>query len=269
MAARVSARAGYDDNVILQDETGLAGDVSAESPFLEVFGTLRGPYPGWRGVRLDGSFYMLRYPEAGDFNQASANLGALYEWWRGDWSADAGMHLATTTLGGDGFDRSLRLSTRITRRLTPDSSVALRYRHDDVSAIESIYDGIEGSRHRVDLQFRWSRDDRRVGVNLTRETNDRADPSVSPDKLKLEVDYRFVPETGWGYGVGMELRSSEYAGIDPSRDEDLVQFDARVTRYTESGWQLFAELLRADNDSSDAAFSYERNQLAIGVYRLF
>lgn len=264
-----SARAGYDDNVILRDESGLASDVSAESPFVEAYGTLRGPYPGWNGVRLDGGFFAVRYPDVDDFNQASLYAGALYEWQRGDFGVDLGAHLGATTLGGDGFDRSARLTARVTRRLDAASTIAARFRYDDIAAIDDIFDGIEGSRQRIDVTYRRYRNGHYLMAGITRETNDRANPGVSPDKTKLEVGYRYAPDVGWGYGVGAEFRMSDYGGIDPAREEDLVQFDVRLTRHSRSGWQFFAGYLRADNDSTDPAFSYGRNQLSLGAYRVF
>ncbi|HZW59480.1 MAG TPA: tetratricopeptide repeat protein [Woeseiaceae bacterium] len=264
-----SARAGYDDNVILQDKTGIAADQAADSPFVEAFGTLRGPYPGWHGLRLDGGFFVVRYADVDEFNQAAVNGGLLYQWRRDDWSVDVGTHLAATTLGGDAFDRSLRLSTRVTRELGPASSLAVRYRYDDVAAIDAIFAGVEGSRQRVDLRYRWYRQGRNFQAALVSETNDRADPGVSPDKTGLQVAYRYAPDVGWGYGVRGEFRNSDYAGASPARDEDLLQFDLRITRQFDSGWQLFLELLHARNDSNDPAFAYERNQLSMGVYRFF
>lgn len=268
----VSLRGGYDDNVILQDETGVASDLVAESPFVEVFGTLSGPYRGrddGSAVRFDGGFLLLRYADVEEFDQSYLYVGGVHEWRRGRWVAELTAHAGTTTLGGDGFDRSLRIGSRLTYRLDASRSVALRYRYEDVSALDTVFDGIEGSRQRVDARYRWYDDGRRLHIGLTRESNDRADPGVSPDKTRLDVDYRYEPEVGWGYGIGGELRASEYGGIDPPRDEDLLQLELSVTRYTAAGWQWFARYVRADNDSSDPLFSYERNQLSVGVYRIF
>lgn len=268
----VSLRGGYDDNVILQDKTGLAPDLEAESPFVEIFGTLSGPYGGGSdggGLRLDAGFLLLGYADADDFDQASLHLGGVYEWRRDRWQAEAMAHAGTTALGGDGFDRSLRVGARVTYRLDARRSVQLRYRYDDVTALDSLFDGIDGSRQRLDARYRWYDAGRRLHIGLTQESNDRADPGVSPDKTRLDVDYGYEPDVGWGYGIGGELRASEYGGIEPSRDEDLVELEFSVTRYTESGWQFFARFVRADNDSSDPPFSYERNQVSVGAYRIF
>jgi Tetratricopeptide repeat len=264
-----SLRAGFDDNVILRDDAGLDPGTSSDSPFLEVFGSLRGPYRQREGLRFDGSFMLLRYTDATEFNQGAFQAGAVYDWDRGAWDATATMHVATSTLGGDSFDRSVRLGGRLTRHLDSNNSIGLHIRLDDISSLDSNFNGIDGSRQRVDLRYRWYSDGRTLRAGITTETNDRSDPGVSPDKTGVQVDYRYAPERGWGFGAGIELRDSEYSGFDPVRNEDLVQLEFSVTRQYNAGWQVYAQFLHADNDSSDPTFSYKRNQLGIGVFRFF
>ncbi|MEX2496232.1 MAG: tetratricopeptide repeat protein [Woeseia sp.] len=265
----VSMRGGYDDNVSLQDKTGLADDISADSPFLELFGTIRGPYANLSGFRFDGSLFLLRYNDAGEFNQMAAQVGGLYDWRKEDWSLQMSAHAGTTMLGGDSYDRSGRITAKVSRQLTSTGSVAARYRYDDITAGDSVFDGIEGSRQRFDVSYRWYMDGRSFNVSAASETNDRADPAVSPERIRLGADWRYVPETGWGFRIGAELRASDYGDIASARDEDLAQLDLALSRHFASGWQLLAQYTFAENDSSDAAFSYTRNQLSLGAFKFF
>lgn len=265
----ISVRGGYDDNVTLQDEAIDVSGISADSPFVEIFGSISGPYAGHSGFRLDGGFFLLQYSDADEFNQASLFLGGVYEWRARDWGMDVGAHAGTTTLGGDGYERSGRLTARVTRQLTTASSLAVRYRYDDITAADAIFDDIEGSRQRIDLRYRWYSDGHVFKLGLANETNDRADPGVSPDRNRIAVEYRYSPETGWGFGVGAELRGSDYDDVLPVREEDLTQVNLSLLRNAPGGWQFFAQYTWADNDSSEPVFSYTRNQLSIGVFRLF
>ncbi|MEX0824174.1 MAG: tetratricopeptide repeat protein [Woeseia sp.] len=264
-----SVRGGYDDNVTLQDEAALDPGASADSPFVEVFGTIGGPYTRRGGFRLDAGFFLLAYSDADEFNQAALHFGGLYDWRGSNWGAEVGAHAGTTMLGGDQFDRSARLSARLSRKLSATSSLEARYRYDDITAADSVFQSIEGSRQRVELRYRWYDDGRSFHLGVTNETNDRADPRVSPDRTRVQADYRYSPAVGWGFGVGAELRASDYSRLDPTRDEDLGRLHLTLTRNTLAGWQYFAQYSRADNDSSDPAFSYVRNQLSLGAFRFF
>jgi len=265
----VSLRTGYDDNVSLQDETGLAAGVSAESPFAELSGSLRGPFTRKNGFRLDGGAYLVSYFDTQDFDHSAVRLGALYDWRNAGWGVQLGAHAGTTTLGGDGFDRSATLSARASRKLTPSSSVAVRFRYDDISAVETIFNGIEGSRQRIDLRYRWYLDARSVNLTYVAENNDRFDPSVSPRRNKVRFDYRYTPTAGWGFEIGAEFRTSEYDDLVPVRDEDLTKVSLGISRSMASGWQLLAQYTYANNDSSDPLFAYQRNQLTVGVLKIF
>lgn len=265
----VSLRGGFDDNVTLRDEASIETDASPDSPFVELFGTLSGPYKRRGGLRLDGGFFIVNYSDADDFNQAAIYLGGVYEWRGAQWGVDVGAHAGATTLGGDGYDRSGRISARISRKLSTEGSLAFRYRYDDITAAEAVFDDIEGTRQRFELRYRWYRDGRSFNARLGHEANDRADPGISPDRNTVSFDYRYSPEAGWGFAIGTELRASDYAAAMPARDEDLAQANLTLLRNTAAGWQLFAEYRWASNDSSEPVFSYNRNQLSIGVFRMF
>lgn len=265
----VSVRTGYDDNVSLQDETALAVGTSGESPLAEVWASIRGPMTGRNGFRLDASAYLIRYFDNDAFDQNAARLGGLYEWRDADWRVRLGAHGSTTTLGGDGYDRSATLSAILARNLTSTTSVEIRLRHDEISAIDTIFAGVDGSRERAELRYRWFLDDRRVNLTFGTEINDRFDQSVSPRRNKLRLDYRYAPRVGWGFEIAAEFRASEYDDLVPIRDEDLTKLKLALLRNLGTDWQLFARYEFSDNDSSDPLFTYTRSQISFGVLRIY
>lgn len=265
----VSMRGGYDDNVSLQDKTGLAPELSAESPLVELFATIQGPYARQGGFRLDGAFLLLHYPDADEFSQIAGQFGGLYDWRADDWGLQLAAHGSTTRLGGKAYDHSGRVSAKISRRLTPGSSLEARLRLDAITAGDSMFDGTDGSRQRLELRYRWHFNDRSFSLSLGGETNDRDNPAVAPERVKLASAYRYRPETGWGFRIGGEIRASEYKDGALVRDEDLAQLDFALTRDFASGWQVVAQYSLAENDSSDSSFSYTRQQLSLGAFRFF
>jgi len=268
-AGSVGMRAGYDDNVALRDDLGLPAGVTTDSPMLDFFGSLQGPFSDRHGVRLDAMAYVVRYLDVSEFDQSALQLGAYYDWRNGDWSAQAGIHGGYGTFSGDGFDRTGTGSAKIMRRISLSSSLEARYRYIDVSAANSAFSGIEGSRQILDARYRWFSEDQSIVIGYQFESNDRADPGVSPQRNRFGVIYRYRPESGWGFELGGSFRNSEYNDLTPSRTEDLKTLRAAISRMIGTDWLLLAQYQFSDNESSDPIFAYQRNQLTLGLMKIF
>ncbi len=100
-AGAAGMRAGFDDNVALRDETGLPSGVSPDSPILDFFASIKGPYNGVSGFRFEGGFYTVKYLDADEFDQAELYGGVQYDWRIDDWRLKAGVHSSAGTLGDD------------------------------------------------------------------------------------------------------------------------------------------------------------------------
>jgi tetratricopeptide (TPR) repeat protein len=265
----VGMSAGYDDNVILRDDLGLPLGTTAESPMADIYGSFGIPFADSGRFRFHGDLYAARYFEIDDFDQNAIRVGVLYNHRFGQWRAQGGVHAGYGTLGGDGFDQTSSLSIRLDRRISQSSSVGIRYRYDDISAADSIYSGIEGSRQRIDALYRWYSGDRSLLVNFQFESNDRTDPGVSPTRSRLGIDYRFKPLSGWGYEAGADFRGSDYDDLDPQRTEDLIALRVGVSRTLGQSWRMLAEYYHSDNDSNDSTFSFDRNRVTLTLMRTF
>jgi hypothetical protein len=106
-------------------------------------------------------------------------------------------------------------------------------------------------------------------VRLRHEDNDRRDPGISPTRTGVSVDYRFLPDTGWGFEAGASYRRTRFSDVAVSRTEKLASVRGALTRYFVGEWILLVEYRYSDNDSSDPTFSYDRNSLAVGAMRTF
>ncbi len=265
----IGLRAGQDDNVALRDEAGLPVGTTAESPMLDLFAMVRGPWDGRSGFRLDGSAYLVRYFDAGEFDQSNVRGGVFYDWRLDDWRIQAGVHVAAGTVGGDAFDRKFGVDASATRYLGNSASVALEYVHDEVSDADSRFAGIAGTRHQLDVRYRWYRDGHRLRIRAGFEANDREDAGVSADRRRLDIRYDYRMDTGVGFGGGVELRNSDYDELPDPRDEDLLTLSAGLTYTVATDWQFLLEFRHSDNDSTDETFSYDRTQLTLGAMKLF
>ena len=264
-------RAGNDDNIALRDAAGIPLGVTTESPMLDIFASVAGPISDrLRGWEFEGSVYSVSYFDADDFDQNEISAAAVYEWRPGSWRVVGGPHAGAGWLGGDAFDRRIGLGVEGYRSLGNNGSATLAYYFDDISEGADLFDGVSGERHRIVARYRWyAAGGRRLLVRLRHEENDRRDPGVSPTRTGISVDYRYLPDTGWGFEAGASYRRSRFSEIAVSRTEDLFSARSALTRRLTRDWIVLAEYRYSDNDSSDPTFSYDRNLLTIGAIRTF
>ena len=265
----LSANAGYDDNIVLRDDIGLPLGVSPESSLVDVFASVRGPITGIAGLYFNANAYLISYLDNDDFDQGQFKIGFSYDWTQRNWHARIGINAGFSTIGGDSFDASRNLDAKLTRVLSATSSLRLRYRIADISAADAIYAGIDGSRQIYEIAYQWNQAPRRFDVAYAFENNDRADPGVSATRNRLRLRYRYSLNPAWTIDLGGELRISRYTDLALERTEDLVALKVGLNRFFESDWQLLAQYQHFTNSATDDAFSYRRNQLSIGLLKIF
>lgn len=258
---------GHDDNVELRDSLGLPAGVSADSPMVDLFAMLRGPLAG--DFELDASLYAVTYSDADEFDQVELRVGALYTLDRGAWRHRAGLYGATGTLGGSSFNREGNLDLRSTRYLGDDAAFEMRLRYDEIKSAQFLFDGIEGSRWRTDLGYRWIGVGHSVAVKLGLEDNDRRDAGVSPSRQRIRATYGYQINERLKFESTAAFRTSDYDDLAVSRTEDLFSMSLEVAYETGSDWQFTGRYQYSKNDSSDPIYSYDRNVLTIGFQRLF
>jgi tetratricopeptide (TPR) repeat protein len=267
--AAIGLRVGHDDNVALRDSLGLPAGATAESPMADLFLSAGVNPAGIGGLWLDGSLYAIAYPDADDFDQSEFRVGGLYAWRPGDWRLETSAHFVYGTLGGTGFEHEIALGARAVRYIGDDGALDLLYRYDDIDEEDPLFAGIAGNRQRLDLRYRWYRDNHTVIFRLGAENNDRLDPGVSPSRTRFQADYRYQPSDGWGVEAGFGFRASDYDDLEVARTEDLTTISAALTRTVAEVWLFALQYQYSDNDSSDPVFSYERNLVTLGVLRTF
>ncbi|MCH7831057.1 MAG: MtrB/PioB family outer membrane beta-barrel protein [Proteobacteria bacterium] len=265
----IGVRAGFDDNVALRDETGLPSTLTTESPMVDFFAWITGPFNGESGFRVDAGIYAIRNFDADEFDQTEIFGGVMYDWRPGDWRLQFGTRLSTGALGGDAFDRKAGVNLRVIRYLGNNASLSLGYRYDDVQDVNVAFAGIAGTRQQIQVQYQWYSDVHRFVLRYRQEENERIDPGVSPRRTGFGADYRYQPESGWGYESGIDFRSSDYNNLLIPRSEDLLTVYAAVTRTFAKSWRLRFGYRYSNNDSSDPVFSYDRSQIMVGALKIF
>ena len=266
----IGGRAGFDDNVALRDESVVVSATKTDSPFLDLFASVKGPYNGKNGIRVDASVYLTKYFDTSDFDQSEVYVGAIYDWRPGEWRLQGGVHFSIGALGGDIFDRKSGGNFLATRFLNNSATVSFAYIYDDIREEDVRFAGIAGSRQILMSRFYWhSNQGKRFLLRYRYESNDRLDANVSPKRVSLSADYRYQPDSGWGFELGASYRVSRFEDLSIQRNENLGSVNLGITRRIFDDWQLLLEYRYSKNDSSDSLFSYERNVILVGAVKTF
>ena len=192
--------------------------------------------------------------------------GAAYERRSGPWRLEIGPHYDRSTLGGDDFEANLGFGARAQRPLGERLRLGFTVRFDDVSALDSQYDFVEGSQWRMGVYVRPVATGVRAAYDV--ERNDRAAPGASPDRQRAALGYRWRLRTGWSLEGTVSYRVSRY-DVDAGNRERLQELRMSASRDLINGWRVAADYRRSDNDADLPAYSYTGNRIAATIGKTF
>jgi tetratricopeptide (TPR) repeat protein len=260
---------GHDSNVALLDESLLSVGQSADSPSTEIMAYAAGPLRAGSGMRLEASGYLVRYADAGEFDQDGIRLAGMYQWRTDAWRIDAGPFLYHSTLNGQGLDERFGVGLSLRRAITRDYTLGVRVTVEEIDSGADQYRYIAGSRNQVQFTIDRSGTAGRLTLGLVLESNDRHDPSMSPTRRRLWVRHNYVLNDFWTTDLSASFRASSYDELDPQRDEDLIEVTAALMRHLGRNWAFNVRYAWAKNDASVEPFEYDRSRLGIGLSKGF
>jgi hypothetical protein len=265
-----SAAAGHDDNVALVDQLSLPANVAAATPLTELLGYARLEPSTRVPLHVDFSGYVVRYADSTVFDEDSLRIDAGFSWSVGDsWRLEAGPYFASSTLDGDRFEETTGAQFRARRSLNERLAFDVRFLYDDIAAPTARFAFVAGSRERLRLGLEDGAADRRLRVAYERESEDRADPSVSPERDKLMLGWARRLTGRWFTDGTLSYRTSHYDNLTAPRKEQLVELAFAARRELPSNWLLNADYRWDDNDSNVAQFKYTSRRVTLGVSRAF
>lgn len=260
--------AGYDDNVALLDDAILPAGESTDSAFAHLFGQLSSPSKD-AGLHAAASAYLVRYPDAGRFDQSVLRLGTFWRWsWR-DIRLDAGPHYSRSTLDGEGFEQRFGAALALTRALGGDTRLMARLTVEEIRDLGSPFGFVEGSRGALQLRLKRYLGPGEFLLEYELSVDDRATPSVSPTRHELLAGYRHWIGDLWSVEGSAAFRWSRYDDLIEPRDEDRTELLLTLARDLPGDWQLTGQYRLSENDSNISGFSYDRSRFAIGINRVF
>jgi tetratricopeptide (TPR) repeat protein len=265
-----SVAVGHDDNVALVDQLSLPASVSADSPLTELVGYASHELAGRVPLRLDFSGYVVRYAADHAFDQDSLRFDAVFHWRAADhWTIEASPYLASSTLDGDGFERTLGAQLRALRSFGEQLTFDARFAYDDIDSPATRFAFVAGHRERLRFGIEHATGLRRLRVYYEHEVQDRADPGVSPYRDRLAASITRPLLGRWLMDGGISRRASRYEALVVPRDERLVELAFTARRELRAGWALNMDYRWADNASNVSQFGYTSRRISAGVSRAF
>ena len=265
-----SVAAGHDDNVALVDELSLPANVAAASPLIELVGYARRQTLTRIPLRVDLSGYVVRYADSAVFDQSAFRVDASFLLNAGGgWRFEAGPYFSNSTLDGDGFERTLGAQLLAIRSLGERLALDVRVVYDDIESPSARFDFVSGHRERVRFGLERNDADRRLRATYEFESQNRADPGVSPDRNRLALSVSQRLGGRWFGDAGLAYRTSRYDALAVPRNERLVELTLGARRELQRGWLLNADYRWADNNSNIALFGYTSRRVTAGISRAF
>jgi len=260
---------GHDDNVALIDPLVLPAGESGESPFAELSVYGAGPMTASGAWQLWTNLYLIDFDDAPVYDQRIFQLGASYETAAGDWFIVAGPRFGRSDIGGDGFERTSGVAAEASRSIATASRIELVAAYDSADELDNRFAYIAGDRRSLGLRVEKTLSRARLIVEYHASTDDRVGAGVSSERDLYRLTWRQAWGESWTGNLHVEFRATDYDRLVPARTEDRIQGGVRAVRRFGEDWQLGVDYRYADNDSTDATFTYERHRLAVGASRLF
>src|SRR5690606_3140891 len=204
------------------------------------------------------------------FDQLSLYLGTRVRWRAGAWYGSAGPFVNRSTLDGTGFEQELGAALDVRYGFgETGAAVGFLATHGEIEDLSDEFAYVGGTRTAAGLFFIRPLTAGALRLDYREERNDRAGPSVSPDRARYSLTYRRTLRAGWTGEVGYEYRESDYADLAVPRNERRRQLQLKAEYRLRSEWVIDAGLRADDNSADDTRYAYERTRVAVGLSRAF
>ncbi|MDY6942457.1 MAG: tetratricopeptide repeat protein [Pseudomonadota bacterium] len=184
--------------------------------------------------------------------------GLSHEYQRWNW--DFGWRLGSnfTFFGGEPYQGSPQLSLKAGR-----NDWTLFYDYNYYAALDSLFDFLDGSRHRAGFSRTYEAETWAIGAGYAYEINDLESPEASPRRISFTTGFNMVLDSNSTLSLNLGYQDIDYEA-GPRVDERL-QASLEVERRLGSNLDIHAAFTRVDNNSTVNSQDYERNIVTLGL----
>ncbi len=285
----LSGSLGYDSNInfapvdIGSEESGMFFDALLSADYLFSGKST----DGWS---VEGLLYTIRYEDTGNplipkgaFDQDEYGVSLKKTQKLAGWNTHFKLGLDKLTYGARDYQSILKLEARGRHRLSNTDRVYLRYRYEDISSDDVVFDYTEGWRQKIRGEFRRYHKNNYFQLYYELELNDRNDLvrvdavdgsisefSYSPTRHTLRGKYNLKLNTKWDLTADLAYRKSDYPSTSTqNRNDDRWKAIASANYKLDKTMKLKLKLEYTDNASSDDLYVYDRQVVAVSLNKLF
>jgi len=237
---------------------------------------------GWSG---DAMLYTIRYGDTGnpniskgafDQDQLSASIKKTQKLAGWDTSLRAGID--KLTYGPRDYQSILRVEGRGRLKLTRSDRMYLRYRYENISSDDPVFDYLQGWRQKLRGEFRRYNKKNSTQLYYELELNNRADVlpatgnqySYSPTRHTFRGKYTQSLSSSWRLTGDLAYRLSDYPSTRTQNRKDNRWKASIYANYRfDKTMKLRLKAEYTDNNSSDAIYTYDRNVVSVSLNKLF
>ncbi len=268
----LNAGIGYDDNITAVPDSVISNE---SDMFYEIFATGELVLQGERqqGWLADVSFSQIDYDDTDLYDESQYGMTVKKADRYDRWLTEMALHLDKSTYGGDDFQSLVRFEVSGKRSLSRTERIYLKYRYDDISSDNVLYDYLQGWRQILRPEYRIY-DAKSTSVFYYEiELNDRQDTptaSYSPTRHTLRGRYTYRLNEAWHIGGDVSWRYSEYELVTaPVREDDRWRIGAHIDYLFNKTLKLRTRLIHTENESTLDVYDYNKTVVSIGLSKSF
>jgi tetratricopeptide (TPR) repeat protein len=272
----VLANFGYDDNISVTPDNLALG---LDDTFWNVYATAdfalhRDRNSGWL---IDASYFNIDYSDSESFDQDFYTIGLRNEHRFSNWETIAHLEYGNSTFGDKDLQSVYKLDLLGTRPLTVNSKIILRYRYDDFTSKNPVYDYLEGWRQRAQIRYVRNTVRNNQQIYYEGELNDRGELvtslysyDYSPTRHTLGAKYTHKFTSKWYLTGDVSYRVSDFpASATLDRDDTRWMLAAYLDYYIDPTLLIKSNVKYIDNESTVDIYTYDKTMISLGLSKLF
>ena len=270
------ANVGYDDNIV----SALSEAALNESDsFYDAYAAVDYLVTGKRedGWIADASLYMLDYSDYDSSNLDLFSLGVKKTFELNDWKSSLHFKLSKTLYGEEDYLSAVMIDAKAYKSLTSSDRIYLRYRYEDISSDDLIYDYLEGWRQRATFEYRNASSKNIKQLFYELELNDRGDLvgtgysyEYSPTRHTVRGKLTHVLNEKWHLSGDLSYRFSDFPSSPTmDREDELWKLVLAADYIINPSFKLSTKLQFIDNSSTEDRYEYDKSLLSVGLIKSF
>jgi tetratricopeptide (TPR) repeat protein len=270
------ANFGYDDNISVTPDNLALG---VDDTFYNIYASADFVVQGKRkhGWLLDAALFTIDYSDSDNFDQDFYTIGLRNEHRFSSWDTIAHLKYGNSTFGGEDLQSVYKLDVLGVTPLPGNQKIILRYRYDDFTSKNSLYDYLEGWRQRAQIRYFRNTVKSNQQVYYEGELNNRgelvtslASYEYSPTRHMFGGKYTHKFSDKWYLSGDLSYRVSDFpASSTLDRDDTRWLLDVLLDYRIDHSLSIKSDIKFLQNDSTVDIYTYDKTVISVGLSKLF